>query len=74
MDSFEDFSSKYTDDDLGLTLSFFMARSKGQVCVWAFIWEEFMDFVQVLVHKLMSSVKKVSPKTVFIALEAKIIL
>ena len=36
------FIQEYSNDDLGLTLSFY---GKVKFAFWAFIWEEFMDFV-----------------------------
>lgn len=38
------FAQKHSNDDLGLTLNFFMARS-NVLTFWAFIWEDFLDFV-----------------------------
>ena len=44
MESFEDFYQEGSNDYLGLTLSFFYGKVK--FALWAFIWKEFMDFVE----------------------------
>ena len=43
MESFEDFSQESSNDELGLTLSFY---GKVEFAIWDFIWEEFMDFAE----------------------------
>ena len=42
-----------SNDDIELTLSFFYGKVK--FAVWTFIWEEFMDFVDNLVQKLINT-------------------
>ena len=37
------FAQEYSNDYLGLTLIFY---GKVRFAFWAFIWEEFMDFVE----------------------------
>ena len=51
------FAQECSNDDLGLTLSFFYGKVK--FVFWNFIWEEILDFVEdfFLVQKLINTVK-----------------
>ena len=44
VESFEDIYQESSNDDLGLTFSFLICKVKIAFC--AFIWEDFMNFVE----------------------------
>ena len=60
------FAQECSNDDLGLTLSFFYGKVK--FAFWDFIWEEILDFVEDFfwVQKLINTVKWVSTRIFFL--------
>ena len=49
------FTQECFNDDLGLTLIFFYGKVK--FAFWAFIWEEFMDFIEDFGAKVINVIK-----------------